>query len=302
MNPKEMVLTMLMALPNTPTPFALLPELQYGEAPDMPPWSASLYLDMLLPSPLPITPAPAVIYIHGGGWSEGTKCAGLSPWLNPLLAAHGFITVSITYRLSRFASFPAQIHDVKAAVRWLRAHAEQYQVDPERIGVWGDSAGGHLAALLALTEGVPELEGNCGSPEYSSRVQAVIARCASYDFLHPGGELINDAPSPVTQLFGGTVSEREELMRLGSPITHVHPDAPPFQIVHGTLDETVPFEQAERFVPALKSVTRSEVDFLPISEVYHNLRPEMYRYIPWSDDPWEELGWKALAFFQRHLC
>ena len=289
---------MLMALPNTPSPFTLFPALQYGEAPDMPPWSASLYLDMLRPSPLLRTPAPAVIYVNGVAWSEGARSSGLFPWLNPLLAAHGFITVSITYRLSRLAPFPAQIYDVKAAVRWLRAHADQYQINPERIGVWGDSAGGQLAALLGVTGDVPDLEGSCGSPEYSSWVQAVVARCAPYDFLRPGGELINDAPSPVTQLFGGMVSEREELMRLASPISHVHPDAPPFQIVHGTLDETISFEQAERFVSALGAVG-SEVDFLPIPGGYHNLRPEVHA--PWTDDPWETLGWKALAFFQRHL-
>jgi acetyl esterase/lipase len=86
---------MLMALPNTPSPFIFFPALQYGEAPDMPPWAASLYLDMLHPSPLLKTPAPAVIYLHGGGWSEGTRISGLQPWLNPLLAAHGFITVSL---------------------------------------------------------------------------------------------------------------------------------------------------------------------------------------------------------------
>jgi acetyl esterase/lipase len=297
-NMKEMI-SMLMALPNTPSPFTLFPALQYGEAADMPPWSAPLYLDMLYPTPLLMAPAPAVIYVHGGGWSEGERSSGLLPWLNPLLAAHGFITVSITYRLSRLAPFPAQIHDVKTAVRWLRAHAEQYQIDPERIGVWGDSAGGQLAALLGVTADVPSLEGSCGSSGYSSRVQAAIARSAPYDFLSPGGALVNDVPSPVTQLFGGTVSEREEQMRIGSPLSHVHSDMPPFQIVHGTLDETVPFQQAERFVSALNAAG-SEVDFLPIQEAYHNLRPE--EYAPWANKPWEELGWKALAFFQRHLC
>jgi acetyl esterase/lipase len=289
---------MLMALPNTPSSFTLLPAIQYGEAADMLPWNAQLFMDMLCPYPLPSNPAPAIIYIHGGGWSEGTRSAGLYPWLNPLLAAHGFITISITYRLSGLAPFPAQIHDAKAAVRWLRAHAEEYHIDAERIGVWGDSAGGHLAALLGVTGDVPELEGNNGSAGYSSGVQAVIARCAPYDFLRPGGQLINDAPSPVTQLFGGTVAEYGELMRAASPIAHVHSSIPAFQIVHGTLDETVPFEQAEHFVSALKEVG-GKVEFFPIQETYHNLRSE--EYAPWTDEPWEELGWKALSFFQQHL-
>ena len=292
------MIDMLLSLPGSPSSFTLLPALQYGEVPGAPPWEAPLYLDMLVPSPLPAAPAAAVIYIHGGGWAEGKRSGGLYPWLNPLLAAHGLVTVSLTYRLSRFASFPAQIYDAKAAVRWLRAHAEQYSLDPDRIGVWGDSAGGHLAALLAVTGDVPDLEGECGSVGYSSRVQAVVSRCAPYDFLRPGGQLLNDVSSPVTQLFGGTASQREELMRVASPIAYVAAGAPPFQVVHGTLDETVPFEQAERFTEALK-VSGNEVDLLPIAGAYHNLRPELL--LPWTDAPWEELGWKALAFFQRHL-
>lgn len=289
---------MLQTLPGSPSSFTLIPALQYGEVPEVPPWEAQLHLDMLCPSPLPATPAPAVLYFHGGGWSEGERSTGLYPWLNPLLAAHGFITVSVTYRLSRFVPFPAQIYDAKVAVRWVRAHAEQYHINPERIGAWGDSAGGHLAALLGVTGDFPALEGDCGSPGYSSRLQAIVTRSAPYNFLNTGGQLINDAPSPVTQLFGGMVSEREELMRIASPISHVRPDIPPFQIVHGTLDETVPFDQAEQFTQALKAVG-NEVDFLPISGAYHNLCQE--ELLPWTDTPWEEMGWKALAFFQLHL-
>lgn len=290
---------MLLALSGIASPFTLLPALEYGRVPHVPPWEAPLHLDMLCPSPLPTSPAPVVIYLHGGGWAEGERSSGLYPWLNPLLAAHGFLTVSVTYRLSRFAPFPAQIYDVKAAVRWLRAHAREYHINPDRIGVWGDSAGGHLAALLGVTADLPDLEGDCGSAGYSSRVQAVVTRCAPYDFLSPGGQLINDAPSPVTQLFAGTASEREDLMRKASPLSHVCPGAPPFHIVHGTRDETVPFEQAEHFTQALKAAG-NEVDFLPLAGAYHNLCQE--ELLPWTDTPWEELGWKALAFFQRFLC
>ncbi len=290
---------MQLALAECPYSFTLTPAILYGEVPDVPTWEAPLYLDMLSPSPLPADRAPAIIYIHGGGWAEGERSTALYPWLNPLLAAHGFITVSIDYRLSRFAPFPSQIYDAKAAIRWLRASAKEYRIDPDRIGVWGDSAGGQLAALLAVTGDLPELEGDCGSSGYSSRVQAVVSRSAPYDFLSTGGLMINDAPSPVTQLFGGTVSEREELMRSASPISYVIPDTPPFQIVHGTLDETIPFEQAEHFAQALKAAG-NEVDFLPLPDAYHNLRQK--QLLPWSDTPWKDLGWKALSFFQRHLC
>jgi acetyl esterase/lipase len=285
---------MFMSLSDTPSSFTLTPALQYGEAN-----GTTLYLDMLRPSSASDSPLPAVMYIHGGGWFTGARSTAMYPWLNPLLVAHGFITVSITYRLSQEATFPAQIHDVKAAVRWLRANAQRYGIDAERIGVWGDSAGGHLAALLGLTADLPTLEGDSGAAGYSSRVQAVVARVAPSDFLHSGGELTNDAPSLVTQLFGGTIHEREELMRLGSPITHVKAGAPPFLIVHGTLDETVPFEQGKRLYEALKGAG-NDATLIAVPDAYHNLRTNPY--LPWSDEKWDEMGWQALAFFQKHLC
>ncbi len=274
-------------------PYICIPAIQYGEADGMP-----LLLDMLCPNPMPTHSVPAIVYMHGGGWFEGDRSLGLYPWLNPLLAMHDFITVSISYRLSGQAPFPAQIYDAKAAVRWLRANAEQYHINPERIGAWGDSAGGHLAALLGVTGDMPELEGNCGSPGFSSRVQAVATRVGPSDFLGTGGLMINDAESPVTQLFGGTIHEHEAMMRLASPITHVSADAPPFSIVHGTLDETVPFDQGERLYQALKTAG-TYVTFLPIQNAYHNLRANPA--LPWSDEPWLELSWQALAFFQQYL-
>ena len=115
---------------------------------------------------------------------------------NPFLAAHGFATISASVRLSQQAPFPAQLHDAKAIIRWLRANAQSYSIDPEHIGVWGSSASGHLASLLGLTADYPLLEGNSGSPGYSSQVQAVMTICAPSDFLLPGGEMINDAPLP----------------------------------------------------------------------------------------------------------
>ena len=120
---------------------------QYGEADGQP-----LLLDAVYPEDERETPRPAVIYVHGGGWYEGTREDG---WMSPYLATHGFFAVSIDYRLSGEAPFPAQIHDVKAAIRWLRAHAQIYRVAADRIGIWGDSAGAHLAALAGLTVTCP---------------------------------------------------------------------------------------------------------------------------------------------------
>ena len=133
----------------------------------------------------PTAPRPAVVWLHGGGWFSGARTEGLVHWCCPLLGAHGFVTVSIEYGLSYQAVFPAQIQDVKAAIRWLRANAAPCHIDPERIGIWGLSAGGHLAQLAGLTDDRPDLEGPCGSAGFSSRVQAVAVGSAPSDFLQP---------------------------------------------------------------------------------------------------------------------
>lgn len=124
---------------------------------------------------------PAVVDIHGGGWAEGER--GVST--DSILPNNGFFYCSIDYRLSGEAPFPAQIHDCKAAVRWLRANAERLRIDPERIGVWGNSAGGHLAELLGTSAGVAELEGRSGTPGVPSHVQAVAGFVAPTWFLDP---------------------------------------------------------------------------------------------------------------------
>ncbi len=212
---------------STPTPLTCMVGIQYAEADGIP-----LYLDLLYPYPLPDKPLPTVVDIPLSAWNEAHRGWAMSPSGNPFLAAHGFATASASVRLSQQAPFPAQLHDAKAIIRWLRANAQPYSIDPEHIGVWGSSASGHLASLLGLTADYPLLEGNSGSPGYSSQVQAVMTICAPSDFLSPGGEMINDAPlpHPVTQLFGGTVQERRELMRLASPLTHVNSDAPRFSL------------------------------------------------------------------------
>jgi acetyl esterase/lipase len=138
---------MLISLSGTPTSFVFHPSFQYGEGDGTP-----LYMSMFYPEPLLIDPAPAIVYVDGAGWETDLRVGLGNYWMSPLLASHGFIAVEISYRLSWQATFPAQIHDVKAAVRWLRAHAEQYHIDPEHIGIWGDSAGGHLASLVGVNQ------------------------------------------------------------------------------------------------------------------------------------------------------
>lgn len=285
----------MMTMPriDDPQPLTFIPDVQYGEADGKP-----LLLDVIAPQGTLGTPRPAVIWLHGFAWLAGTRRDNLEITMCAFLAAHGFFTASIEYRLSGEATFPAQIHDVKAAIRWLRASAADYGIDPEHIGVWGGSAGGHLAALAGLTGDLPELEGHSGSTGYSSRVQAVAVASAPSDFLRPGGEVRNDADGLVARLFGGTVAERGDLMRLGSPIHQVRPGAPPFLIAHGTLDETVPFEQGERLHAALLAVG-AEAQFIPIEGVYHNWLTTI-EGIPGREDTWR-LGPLALPFFEKHL-
>src|SRR5208282_1821342 len=177
---------------------------------------------------------PVVVWIHGGGWSAGSKagCPAVP------MVAQGSAVSSINYRLSQHATLPAQIEDCKAAIRWLRANAKTYHLDPDRIGVWGASAGGHLVALLGTTGGVKELEGNDGNLDQSSRVQAVVDWFGPTDFRNIGKQL--ESPnSPVSKLLGGPVSENKEKAEKASPVTYVGKDDPPFLIMHGDKDPLV---------------------------------------------------------------
>lgn len=205
-----------------PVPLRFIPDLVYGEMDGKP-----LLLDMVAPLDEGETARPVIIWIHGFGWFAGTRRDNLEISMCTFFAAHGFVAASVEYRLSDEATFPAQLHDVKGAVRWLRANAGTYGIDPERIGISGGSAGGTLAALAGLTGDRPDLEGWSASQPFSSRVQAVAVASAPSDFLRPGGAMRNDIDGPVSWLFGGTVNQKADLMRVASPIAHVRADAPP---------------------------------------------------------------------------
>ncbi len=208
-------------------------------------------LDLFVPKPKDAQKMPLLVWIHGGAWKEGDKSD------NPALPAlaEGCAVAGINYRFSQQAVFPAQIEDCKAAIRWLRAHAAEYQIDPDRIGVWGISAGGHLAALLGTSGDVKGFDVG-ENLNISSRVQCVVDWCGPTDFEEFAkfkGEIPTDTPdSPITALLGGRVSERLELARQANPITYISKDDPPFLVMHGDQDHIVPLSQAEMFVAALK--------------------------------------------------
>jgi acetyl esterase/lipase len=227
-----------------------------------------MHLDLYLPEKTD-KPLPLIIWIHGGAWMAGSKDAP-SPALRFVKA--GYAVAQVGYRLSQEAKFPAQIHDCKAAVRWLRANADKYNLDPNKFVAWGASAGGHLVALLGVTGGNAELEGTVNDLKQSSRVQAVIDWFGPTDFLHigePESDLKHNAPdSPESKLIGGPVLENKDKAAKASPITYVSKDAPPFLIMHGDKDRTVPFDQSERLYHALKKAG-VDATFVPMKGAGH---------------------------------
>ncbi|MCX8035842.1 MAG: alpha/beta hydrolase [Candidatus Sumerlaeia bacterium] len=195
---------------------------------------------------------PLIVWVHGGAWMGGDKksCPALR------MLERGYVVASINYRLSQEAIWPAQIQDCKAAIRWLRANADKYHIDPDRIGVWGSSAGGHLVALLGTTGDVKALEGNEGPQGVSSRVQAVCDFFGPTDFTKIGNfpsNLNHNAPdSPESKLLGVPILEHPEKCAEANPITYITKDDPPMLIMHGDKDMTVPINQSELLYEAMK--------------------------------------------------
>jgi acetyl esterase/lipase len=212
-------------------------------------------LDLFLPENAS-GPTPLLIWVHGGGWQSGSK-EGCPP-LSKGYPERGYAVASINYRLSGHAKFPAQIEDCKAAIRWLRANALKYGLDPQRFGVWGSSAGGHLVALLGTSGDVTEFDVGAHLDQ-SSRVQAVCDYFGPTDLTvfvtTKGYESHAGATSPEAKLLGGAVMENQELAARANPITYVSRDDPPFLIVHGDEDRTVPINQSELLFAALKEAS-----------------------------------------------
>lgn len=230
-----------------PPAVELTPDVVYNEGSSRP-----LRMHVLRPKVLPKEPMPAIVFIHGGGWFEGHRNRGLGPLAH--FAERGYLCASIEYRLSGEAKFPAQIEDVKEAVRFLRAKAKEFHLDPERIGVWGQSAGGHLAALLGTSGDVKELEGAGGWRQLSSRVQAVVDWNGPVDFLEPVQlkRWVERQDDAFGKLIGGAPEASKEKAVRAAPATYATPDDPPFLIMHGDADEIVMLSQSESLHGALK--------------------------------------------------
>ncbi len=240
--------------------YSVIPDLVYKEA-----GGKKLLIDIYHPVKVP-GPHKMVLFIHGGGWHSGDK--KICPV--QVLLAGGLAAACFNYRLSSEAPFPAQIHDAKAAVRWLRVNAFRYNIAPKRIGVWGMSAGAHLAALLGTTGGVAAMEGarQRGRDRTSSRVQAVAAWFPPTDFLAMKYEGYAEYAEAVRLLL--RLPRLEDLpkhagqAKAASPMTYASRDDAPFMIMHGTLDRVVPVEQSRLLHQALiKAGADSTLKILP---------------------------------------
>lgn len=212
-------------------------------------------LDIFLPQrPAGSEPLPVLVYVHGGGFLMGSKVMARSQML-PLVETGRYAAVSIGYRLSWQDTWPAQIHDVKAGVRWVRAHAAQYGLDGDRICAFGPSAGGHLVAMLGTTNNDSSLEGTVGEHlDQSSAVRCVVDFFGPTDLREREGLDARGNPSPDAQLLGGAPADKPELAAQASPIVHVDAGDVPFLIVHGTRDPLVPYGDSVALDKALREV------------------------------------------------
>lgn len=222
-------------------------------------------------------PFPAVVWVHGGGWQNGDKTRFRRQ--SALLAAKGLAGACIDYRLSGEARFPAAINDVKASIRWLRAHAADYKINGNKIGAVGGSAGGHLVCLLGTTGGVRDLEGSGGNAEYSSRVQAVVGLYSSADLVGAGKRDPESATGPRYLFLGKTYAQAPELWAKASPLSYVGKDNPPFLLMHGDQDKAVPFEESMVLANRLKAAgVQAELFVVPGAPHGFANRP------PWFQD------------------
>jgi acetyl esterase/lipase len=215
-----------------------------------------LLLDLYVPDPAAASGA-AIVYLHGGGWAVGSRrrfgraFASWSPTPLDLLAQAGFVVATVDYRLSGEAQFPAQLHDVKAAIRWVRGNAPQLGVDPSKVLAWGESAGGHLAMLAGLTGGMTDpTSAVCGVVDWYGPMN-LLSLSSQH---HPDSDKRpDDADSWESSLVGAPLQTDPDRTRRASPISYVDAAAPPIQIHHGTNDTQVPFAQSVEFVDALRN-------------------------------------------------
>ncbi len=215
------------------------------------------------------TSYPVVIYVHGGGWYSGDKSSDIGQDFIPELVRRGYLVAAINYRLAPRYEFPAQIEDLKCAVRFLRANAEIYGLDPSRIGVFGESAGGHLAALLGVTDNVNDFKNVGGYNDQSSQVQAVV------DMFGPTDLTLNFErhKDMLMEHVFGTWDPQSDIIKRASPINYVSDQAPPFLLIHGDKDDVVLLEQSEEMYAKLVA-SNVPTNLVVVKNAGHEFAPE----------------------------
>lgn len=232
-------------------------------------------------------PFPAVVCIHGGGFRAGTREGYDGLCLQ--LAQRGYVAVTVTYRLAPDFQFPAAVHDVKAAVRWLRANAGTYHIDPARIGAMGGSAGGHLAQFLGVTADVAAFEGDGGNADQSSAVACVVNYYGPSDFTKSYGKSV-DAAEVLPLFLGGNLEQEHRRHIEASPLYWVTPYAAPTLCIHGTEDPYVAYEQATWIIEKLQAAD-VEAELLTLEGAGHGFQGEQAKQ---AEDA-------MFAFFDRYL-
>lgn len=250
-----------------------------------------LLMDILIPAHRIRAPTPAVLWIHGGGWEAGDKNAHINA---EFLANAGFVAATLSYRLSSTAPFPAAVEDCKCAIRFLRANAQTYGIDPERIGAAGSSAGGHLAELLATADRRAGLEGDGGWQEVSSHVQAAASYFGPSDLM---AQFPSDTVPVIVKFLQGSRKEKPDSYREASPIFYVSKGDAPLLLVHGEKDADVPFDQSVRLAGAYRRLGL-KVEFIAVKNAGHD-----FQHV--GNDPIEpsveEVHEKTIEFFRRYL-
>jgi acetyl esterase/lipase len=249
-------------------------------------------------------PFPVIISIHGGAFMGGDKRdVQLTPMLEGL--KHSYAVVGVNYRMSGEAIFPALVHDIKAAIRWIRANAPTYLFDGSRIATWGGSAGGYLSLMAGVTAGIQELDNHTlGNEDQPDNVQAVVSwfpptnflkmdeQLAESGFLPPEEYAHSGANSPESLLLGEKITEIPERVRVANPETYIRPSLPPFFIQHGRMDTTVPYQQSLTFAQKMAEVSPHSVTYELLPDARHG-------------DPAFETSEnirKVFSFLDRILC
>lgn len=256
-------------------------DIEYGRGQDV-----SLQLDLYSPKE-PTKDVPGLIFVHGGGWKKGHRNDYRYYCIK--FAEQGYVVATISYRLRDVAPFPAAVEDAKCAVRWMRSNAKKIGVDPDRIAILGGSAGGHLSMMVGYSSDKPELEGNGGHQDVSSRVQAVVNLYGPSDLTTPEASV---RESVVEFLDGKSIEESPEVYQLASPSSHISSDDPATLILHGTIDKIVPIAQSDQLDQRLTDSS--------VPHEYHRL--EGWPHTMDVAAPVNEYCFKVMsAFFEKHL-